>query len=351
MWRSAHGGAMPSTVLIITDELDGHADAVVLELHRRNVPVFRFHPADFPHACSISIEIQDGRVEGDIFNQYHRVAFKDICAAWFRRSQNLLEARPSLTSTKLDNYVKAQSTLTLTTLYENLQTLWVSHPRKLRRAEVKALQLAEASKAGLKTPHTLISNDPAKAAAFVGSLGDTDCAVKPLLALGVSDEQGYHFPLTTTLPKGHSLESVALAPTIFQPYIDKAAELRCVVIGKQIFCAKINSQANENTRKDWRAGACEHEVFSLPSHVEASIHRLMHALDINFASMDMILTPEGDIVFLEANPNGQWLWLEEQLGLPLVASMVDLLTTHYSGEGHHNEDDERDSRQMGTLAS
>src|SRR5205807_7867745 len=87
------------------------------------------------------------------------------------------------------------------------------------------------------------------------------------------------------------------------------------------------------TRKDWRAGgagSCEHEIFTLPEHVEASIRRLMDSLRINFASMDMILTPEEEFVFLEVNPNGQWLWLEEQLGLPLVASMVDLLTTYHS---------------------
>ncbi len=42
---------MPSTVLIITNEYDIHADAVVLELYKRDVPVFRFHPDDFPHAC------------------------------------------------------------------------------------------------------------------------------------------------------------------------------------------------------------------------------------------------------------------------------------------------------------
>jgi hypothetical protein len=47
----------------------------------------------------------------------------------------------------------------------------------------------------------------------------------------------------------------------------------------------------------------------------------------------MILTPDGEFVFLELNPNGQWLWLEEELGLPLVASMADLLTTHYSRAG------------------
>ncbi len=323
---------MPSTVLIITNELDAHADAIVLELHKRNVPVFRFHPEDFPHACSISIEIQDDRIEGEIINAYHRVAFKDICAAWYRQPQSLLAGSRSLTSTKLDDYVKMQSTVTLVTLCESLQTLWVCHPHKLRRANIKALQLVEASKAGLKTPHTMISNVPAKAAAFVDLLGKKECAIKPLVALGVSDEQGYHLPLTTTLPEGHSLDSVALAPNIFQPYVHKMADLRCVVIGEKIFSAKINSQVNPNTRKDWRGGDCQHELFSLPEDVEASIHRLMDSFGINFASLDMILTPEGEFVFLELNPYGQWLWLEEELGLPLVASMADLLTTNYSPE-------------------
>jgi glutathione synthase/RimK-type ligase-like ATP-grasp enzyme len=68
----------------------------------------------------------------------------------------------------------------------------------------------------------------------------------------------------------------------------------------------------------------------MPEQVEASIMRLMNSFEINFASLDMILTPEGEFVFLELNPNGQWLWLERDLGLPLVAHMADLLTTQYS---------------------
>src|SRR5258706_476480 len=323
---------MPSTVLIITNELDEHADAVVLELHKRNVPVFRFHPEDFPGACSISIEIRDGRIEGEIVNEYRRVAFKDICAAWFRRPQSLFTGIRNLTSTKLEDYVKAQSMATLTALYDGLQTLWVGQPHKLRLADIKALQLAEASKAGLKTPHTLISNNPEKAAAFIGMLGGTECAVKPLVALGVSNEQGYRLPLTTIVPADYSLDAVAMAPNIFQPYISKMTELRCVVIGEKIFSARINSQANANTAMDWRAGDCEHEIFSLPEDVEASIHHLMNSFGINFASLDMILTPEGEFVFLELNPNGQWLWLEEELGLPLVASMANLLTTNQSSK-------------------
>lgn len=321
---------MPS-ILIITNDHDEHADAVIRELDARDVPVFRFHPEEFPHACSLSLEIQGGRVTGEIRNADHAVALDEICAAWYRRARNLFEGRRlSLTSEKLDNYVRAQSTATLAALCESLQTLWVGHPDRLRVAEVKALQLVKASQAGLKTPHTLISNDQAQARMFVDALGEVQCAVKPLVALGVTDPQGYRLPLTTLLPRGHSLDSVASAPTIFQPYVEKEFELRCVVIGEKIFAAKINSQASEVTRTDWRAGQPEHEVFALPADVEASIRRLTDSFGLNFASLDMIVTPDGEFVFLELNPNGQWLWLELELGLPLVASMADLLTTDFA---------------------
>ena len=200
----------------------------------------------------------------------------------------------------------------------------------MRRAEVKALQLVKASEAGLKTPHTVISNDQAQVRMFVDALGDEECAIKPLVAVGVTDAQGYRLPLTTTLPPGHPLDSVAAAPTIFQPYVEKAFELRCVVIGEKIFAVKIDSQATEATCRDWRAGEPEHEIFALPEQVKSAIRRLMVSFGLNFASLDMIVTPDGEFVFLELNPNGQWLWLEYELGLPLVASMADLLASDHA---------------------
>jgi glutathione synthase/RimK-type ligase-like ATP-grasp enzyme len=316
---------MPSTVLIITNEYDLHVQTVMLELNKRHVPVFRFHPQNFPHACSISIEIQDGEIAGEIATPSRTVALRDISAVWYRRPRRRSPETGSVPSTKLDDYIQQQSVATIKTLCRSLQTLWVGDPYKLQRAEIKALQLAEASRAGLKTPHTLISNQPTTAATFIDRLGETACAIKPLNPSRVKHEEEYRVPFTTILPKGHPLDTVALAPNIFQPYVPKAAELRCVVIGKKIFSVKINSQANTSTGLDWRAGECRLEPFCLPEQVEGSLLRLMDSFGINFASLDMILTPEGEFVFLDLNPDGQWLWLELELGLPLAASMADLL--------------------------
>src|SRR3954453_19806068 len=85
----AEVSTMPSTVLIITNDHDEHADAVIGELTKRDVAVFRFHPVDFPHACSVSLEIDDGRIAGRLRTGDHQVDFDDICAAWYRRSRNL----------------------------------------------------------------------------------------------------------------------------------------------------------------------------------------------------------------------------------------------------------------------
>jgi glutathione synthase/RimK-type ligase-like ATP-grasp enzyme len=323
---------------VITNDHDEHADAVIAELGVRAVPVFRFHPDEYPDAFSISLEIRDGRIDGEIRSGRRRLSFQDICAAWYRRSRALFAPLPSLNLLQgdLENFVNVQSSAMMAGLFASLQTLWVGQPSALRRAEVKALQLVHAAEAGLATPATLISNESERAAAFCGALGDAECAIKPLIATRVDGEDGARLPLTTTLPRGHALDSVAAAPTILQPYIDKEYELRCVVMGDRIFTARLNSQDKESARKDWRAAAVaeegdvEHERYDLPERVRAALHRLVRSFDLNFASIDMIVTPKGEFVFLDLNPNGQWLWLEEELGLPLVGGMADLLTTQRS---------------------
>lgn len=329
---------MASTVLIITGPSDIHADAVIRELHQRAIPVFRLHPEDFPRYVTLSFDIFGDRIEGEIVTQYRRIMLSDICSVWYRRPNN------SIVSTDVApesvDYIQEQSTQAIRTLYAVLNTLWVSNPFALRLAEVKAVQLMRANQVGLVTSRTLISNDPEKVKFFLERLNTRRCAIKSLRVVGAATKEGWRLPLTTILPKDYDLDSISLAPTIFQPYIEKSAELRCVVIDKTIFPVKINSQLDASTATDWRAGWISgnnkgmgdqnrYEIFSLPKSIETSIHRLMQIFDIKFASLDMIITPEGDFVFVELNPNGQWLWLEMELGIPLVKTMADLLTQNY----------------------
>ena len=38
---------------------------------------------------------------------------------------------------------------------------------------------------------------------------------------------------------------------------------------------------------------------------------------LTFGAIDLILTPDGEYVFLEVNINGQWAYLEDMLALPI----------------------------------
>jgi len=53
--------------------------------------------------------------------------------------------------------------------------------------------------------------------------------------------------------------------------------------------------------------------------------RVVEALGLCFGAIDLIVTPDDDHVFLEVNPNGQWLWIEELTGLPISHAIADLL--------------------------
>lgn len=48
-------------------------------------------------------------------------------------------------------------------------------------------------------------------------------------------------------------------------------------------------------------------------------------LGLEFCSADFLVTRDGEEIFLELNPNGQWLWLEFLTGTPLASMFADLL--------------------------
>lgn len=52
----------------------------------------------------------------------------------------------------------------------------------------------------------------------------------------------------------------------------------------------------------------------------------MEELGIVFGCFDFIVTPQGDYVFLEVNEMGQFLFVEEWTGMPLLDAFCSFLT-------------------------
>jgi glutathione synthase/RimK-type ligase-like ATP-grasp enzyme len=48
-------------------------------------------------------------------------------------------------------------------------------------------------------------------------------------------------------------------------------------------------------------------------------------LGINFGCFDIIKSTKGEYVFLECNPNGQWLWIEKIIKIGIARALAHML--------------------------
>lgn len=209
------------------------------------------------------------------------------------------------------------------------EAFWVNPLASDPRADLKPVQLAAAVRAGLTIPRTLISNDPSQIRCFLEELrGRT--VYKPFHGSQWEDDDLMAVLLTNEvtvedLPRD---ETLRLTPGIFQERIDKAHELRVTVMGSHVVTARLVTQESAATRLDWRMPGVKTRVEPdrLPRRVEQACRRLMRDLGIVFGCFDFIVTPDGEHVFLEVNPAGQFLWVEEaQPEIRLLAPFVDFL--------------------------
>ncbi len=209
---------------------------------------------------------------------------------------------------------------------------WVNPYEAGRRSRSKLEQQRAARRVGLVVPPTLYSNDPEAIRAFVRAHGG-DAIFKSYTQSGFwqvgSDMVAALF--TARLTEEHLAHDEALraTPGIYQPRLDKAYELRVTVIGRRVFAARVNSQSMAEGRLDWRRNFEEMEGYFLPIELAPELHRailrLMDEMGLIFGCLDFIVTPAGEHVFLEVNEMGQFLFIEEFAGIPLLDAFCEML--------------------------
>lgn len=120
-----------------------------------------------------------------------------------------------------------------------------------------------------------------------------------------------------------------IGPSLFQQEIVKRLDLRCCVVGTNIFCGAIFSQSNSKTRTDFRE--YDHSrpnrvvPFAMPGSVSKKLFVLMNSLNLNFGLIDMVLSDDDKYYFLEVNPIGQFDALSVDCGFPIEQTITEYL--------------------------
>jgi glutathione synthase/RimK-type ligase-like ATP-grasp enzyme len=198
----------------------------------------------------------------------------------------------------------------------------------LRHAELKAAQLVVAGKLGFELPPTLFTTSPREFLAFYREHGGNVISKLPSGALYRQQSEVARYTQVVSTREVGFAQSLRRCPVIFQAYVPKRLEVRVTVVGSALFPAEIHSQHTQRTRHDWRRYdhlATPYLPHDLPDEVAERCLRLVAELGLSYGAIDLVLTPDGRYVFLEINPNGQYLWIEHATGMPISDAMCDLL--------------------------
>lgn len=350
---------MKKLVFIVSMLLESNVDKIVERLNSKGVDWYRFNTEVFPLACQISLhDSPHGETYAVFSDGKQQIDTRQVTSVWHRRVGDFV--LPDGLAGYEKNFIRNESWALLQGVYASMDCLWVNPRDTETKANSKSYQLQVAKKLGFRTPKTLVTNNPEDVKVFATEF-TSPVLFKPVAGAAVaggrpelSEEMQKAYPKGFALPPAppeenfhtrtytvfsqmltperlEKIDHIVSCPVVFQEYIEKQVELRITIVGKRIFAAEIHSQEFEETKIDFRHLAISpttmprHEVHHLPDEISEKLLRLMQELGLVFGCLDLILTPEGEYVFLEVNPAGQWGWIEHFTGMPITEALTDML--------------------------
>lgn len=328
---------MKNDILIVTHSGDLHADLVIERLLARGERFFRLDLDRFPAQYRLDIRQHDGAPSGALRHlvSCEDVSLANIGAVWTRKSGDFRFPSDADLGPQERAYAIAETHHILTGLLLSLDAYWMNHPMASNGARWKGEQLRRASAMGFRVPCSLASNDGDAVRRFRDEFA-SGIIFKPLSSpsLGADDVDAADRIVpnlaTTLITDEHDgmLDALRELPGFFQQYILKRYEIRATVIGRQVFAARIESQADARTRIDYRdfSAGIDYRVERLPPDIEGRCREFVHSYGLAFGALDLIFTPDGEYVFLENNPAGQFLFVEQLVPeLRMLDAVADCL--------------------------
>jgi hypothetical protein len=311
-------------ILIISHLADEHATRVLKYLGRTGADALLFDTSRYPREISLDIGHSAG-AQPALFAIVDGVR-RDLAAVrsvWWRRPQPYgLDGAMSDADDRSFAYGECHAAIM--GLWSCLDAHWVNNPEREEVAARKVYQLNVAAGLGLRIPRTLVTNDPESAAKFIDDEGARGTIYK---AFSATERAWRETRLLRPEERAH-LDAVRFAPVIFQEHIRADIDLRITMIGDEIFPAEILSGETDyhvDFRMTMHAAAIRAHV--VPDEVVVKLRAFMGGLGLVYGAIDMRLTPDGEYVFLEVNPAGQWLFIEDRTGQPITAALAEHLLT------------------------
>jgi hypothetical protein len=310
-------------ILVISHPADPHATAVIDRLRAGGQEVVLIDLSELPAHATVSIDYCNGaQPHLEYRPDAKSLDLSRASAVWWRRPQAPdLSGIGDAAAGQFAHGEWREVTAGLWQLLDHAR--WMNDPVKDEFASRKAYQLRVARECGLSTPRTLMTSDPERARAFISEVGMGRTIFKTFSCT-------YQVWRETRLLRADDLaeiESVRLAPVIFQEYVPPGVDLRVTVVGDRVFPMAIDASGTDypvDFRMSLGQAGCSAVV--LPDEVQDGLRRFMDRLGLVYGAVDFRRTPDGDHMFFEVNTAGEFLFVEERTGQPITQAVADWLT-------------------------
>ncbi len=219
--------------------------------------------------------------------------------------------------TKYHNMIQRDILALINGIVDSFNGFVLSKPSILRKTENKIFQLIYADENGWNTPESYIGNSNCDCRLHT----DGQSIIKPISTGIIRDKEISEIYHTNIYE--YTGDDISLTPIYLQKYIRKQYEVRLTVVGKAFYAVRIDTLDKVDWRKDYENH--RYTLIKCPEDIATKCTEMLHDFDIYFGAFDFIVTPEDEWIFLELNPNGQWLWLENSLSIDISKKIVEVL--------------------------
>jgi glutathione synthase/RimK-type ligase-like ATP-grasp enzyme len=254
-----------------------------------------------------------------------QISLQNLEVVWWRKPQ--LFPQHGNWETPVHEFVQEQQIQfwagLLAALPERIR--WYNHFQKELQASRKIYQLEIALECGFLVPKTLITSNPMEARIFLQEHASVVC--KELATTGSFWRPTQ--PVTKELQA--RFDSLSVCPVIFQEFISGEEDYRVIVIDDFIEAVAFdmkNSRYPFDVSMDLLNRCRRTEI---PEGLKTKLQAYMKRLGLRYGAFDFRKNDQGEFVFFEVNPSGEFLFLDQQAETNISAQMARALSTNDKG--------------------
>lgn len=288
-------------ILILTEEDDSSSTAVIQWLNTLNKKWFRINDTD-----KIELEfVGDDTIFKINSNSFF---FSEIKSFWYRRGHFSFKGFKATNIEEFDSMKNDEIKNFIQFFYYKLDKM--KHLNSFKNSSVNKLIINDiAREFKLETPTDYLFSNKSSLEKLLNK-SNQNYITKVVSGNCMQDFDDFTIINFTNLINLEKVNSEDFFPSLVQNYIPKKYELRIFYLDGDFYSMAIFSQKDNQTNIDFRnynkARPNRRVPFKLPNEIEEKITLLMKKIDLNCGSIDMIVTPENEYVFLEVNPVGQF---------------------------------------------